>query len=448
MAQASLAKRLQEFIGTKGIVLARKRLLVAVSGGLDSMALVTLLQQMQVNFAIAHCNFQLRGVASDADEELVATTANKLGVSFFATRFETKEYAHEQGMGIQLAARKLRYDWLEQIRNQKKYDYIVTAHHLNDNVETIVNNFIKGTGLRGLRGMQVLKGKLFRPLLFATRQEIETYQIANTIVYREDESNAEDVYTRNKIRHHLIPLFEEINPGFSRRISEQSKVFADLEILHSKIIAQQQKQLFLKRGDDVYIPILLLKKVATNRTALFEYLKNYDFNATQVDSILLSLDSISGKQFFSSKARIIKDRQFLILTKNGAKKFTSILLEATDSSCLTTTGELQFETNSKEYFTIKKEKKYATVDSSLLEFPLVLRLWKSGDYFYPFGMQRKKKKLSKYFKDEKIRVDEKEKIWVLESNKKIVWVVGHRMDDRFRVTEKTVQVVQFHFIER
>ena len=425
--------------------LSRKHTLLAVSGGMDSVVMVELFHQLGLKFGIAHCNFQLRGEESDGDEALVKSLANKYKVPFYSIRFETAAYVKSKNVSTQVAARELRYEWFEQIRTEHKFDYIATAHHLNDNIETVLHNFIKGTGIKGLRGMLVRREKLIRPLLSLSQEEIKGFQQEYKLDYREDSSNASDKYTRNKIRHNLVPLIEEINPGFEAGFADRLKVFSDLEALYQNKWIRTEKQLFEKRGGDIYIPIRKLKKLSDKRSILFEYLQPQGFTISQVDDILAGLDGESGKKFLSETTRVIKDRLFLIVTQNGGNDFTAVMIGKDDKEVVLPDATISISNAEAAKNKIKKEKAYAYLDIDKLEFPLILRQWKKGDYFYPFGMAHKKKKLSKYFKDQKISINEKEKIWILESNKKIAWVVGERIDERFRLTDKTKQVMVLHY---
>jgi tRNA(Ile)-lysidine synthase len=427
------------------INLSRRRTLLAVSGGMDSVVMVEVFHQLGFQFGIAHCNFQLRGEESEGDEALVKNLAHKYKAPFFHTRFDTKAYTENKNVSIQVAARTLRYEWFEQLRSENKYDYIATAHHLNDNIETVLHNFIKGTGIKGLRGMLVRRDKLIRPMLSLSQDEIREFQETHKLDYREDSSNASDKYTRNNIRHNLVPLIEEINPGFEAGFADRLKVFSDLEMLYQDKLLKTEKQLFEKRGGDIYIPIRKLKKLSDKRSILFEYLQPQGFTISQVDDILAALDSESGRQFLSENTRVIKDRAFLIVTQKGQTDFTAVLIQKDDKEVVLANATLNISQDEAAKFKIKKEKTYAYLDLEKLEFPLMLRLWKKGDYFYPFGMAHKKKKVGKYFKDQKIPINEKEKIWILESGRKIAWIVGERIDERFRVTDGTKQVLVLHY---
>ncbi|MCX6199833.1 MAG: tRNA lysidine(34) synthetase TilS [Bacteroidetes bacterium] len=436
----SLSEKFIEFNTSKRLANRKKKTLLAVSGGIDSVVMCDLFREVKFPFAIAHCDFQLRGKESDADEKFVLDLAKKYSVEFFVKKFDTKNYAEEKNISIQQAARELRYTWFEELRKEKEFNLLATAHHLNDNIETIFFNLTKGTGIKGLRGIPIRNGNIIRPLLFASREEIENYQQENKLEFREDSSNADDKYTRNKIRHQIIPLLKEINPSLENTFAEKIELYTQLEMMYEKQIKKSAALLFLPLGNDIYIPILKLKKTQNAHNVLYEYLKDFDFNAEQVEDILAAVDVDAGKQFLSSSARIIKDRRFFILTKLADKdssvqfihgeekevKFKDKLLVITPTTAVKITAD----------------KNSAFLDKTKLEFPLILRPWKAGDYFYPFGMKLKKKKLKKFFTDEKIPLNEKENIFVLESNKKIVWVVGYRTDERFKITAVTKDVLQ------
>jgi tRNA(Ile)-lysidine synthase len=433
--------KIQKLLSEYHIDLTKHRILLAVSGGMDSVVLVELMHRLGIDFGIAHCNFQLRGQESSDDESFVRMLAERYQTPFFSVRFDTAEYVATHKVSIQVAARELRYKWLEEIRQSNKYSYLATAHHLNDNIETVLMNFIKGTGIRGLRGMQVRNGHLIRPMLSLSRAEIETYQKDMGLIFREDSSNASDKYTRNKIRHHLIPQIIDINPGFESGFADRLKVLGDIEHLYDTKIRKINKQLFEKREGDTYIPIRLLRKLPSRRSILFEYLQPLGFNAQQIDDILMTLTAESGRQFLSPQARIIKDRRFLIVTPLAIGSFTSLYIYKDDTEVKLNDSKIDITIKDNKDLTIRKEKAYAYLDLSKLEFPLMIRQWRKGDYFYPFGMKLKKKKVSKYFKDQKVPLHEKNKIWILESGQKIVWIVGERIDERYRVTESSTQVL-------
>ena len=440
--EKDLLQKFTEFNRLKHLASRKKNCLLTVSGGIDSTIMCELFCRAGFPFAIAHCNFNLRGKESDGDEQLVRTLAAKYKVDVFVQSFPTKQYAEEKNLSIQLAARELRYAWFEELRKQHQFALIATAHHLNDNIETIIYNLIKGTGIRGLRGIPVKHGHIIRPMLFAARQEIEAFQKEHQIAYREDSSNADDKYTRNKIRHLLIPFMKEINPALEKTFATKIDLFTELEELYEKQVSKPVKGLFLERKNEICIPIAKLKKTKNARTVLFEYLKNYGFNTEQVGDILACLDGLTGKQFVTAQARLIKDRRFLILSKIEQQDFTTALIHQNDTRVLLGANHLKLTVLKNDDVKISPDKNMAFLDLSKLEFPLVARHWKQGDYFYPFGMKLKKKKLKKFFTDQKVTLNEKETIWVIESNKKIVWVAGHRSDERFKVQQNTEEVLR------
>jgi tRNA(Ile)-lysidine synthase len=440
------------FFEQQRIIFSKKRFLLAVSGGLDSMVLVDFFVSNNFCFEIAHCNFQLRGDEADGDQKLVSEEAQRRGVKFHTINFETGKFATERKIGIQEAARELRYNWLEEIRVENKLDYIVTAHHADDQIETILFNFIRGTGIRGLRGILGKRDKIIRPLLAISKKELMQISQEKNISFREDSSNLATKYSRNKIRKELIPLIESINPAFSDTIQAQQQIYEQLEIVYNQTIEKQKAKLFLKVSEDEYrIPILLLKKSPISSSFLFEFLSDFGFNKSQVDDIVQSLASpTSGKQFLSENYRLIKDRMFLILTKSNSKSATtySIDITAEEGSLQFDNHELKWSKMMRENISINPAKNFCYLDTKELGNALTLRHWSKGDYFYPFGMKLKKKKVSKYFKDQKIAINDKEKIWILQSDKRIAWVLKNRSDERFRVSDKTEKVLVLEFIER
>lgn len=436
-----------EFNRSKRLAGAKKCTLLAVSGGMDSVVMLDLFSKAEFPCAVLHCNFQLRGEEANADEAFVYELTQQYKMRLYTERFNTKAYAEEFKVSIQIAARELRYKWFEQARIEERMDLVATAHHLNDNIETILYNFTKGTGLRGLRGIPARQGNIIRPLLFATREEIAQYCKENNLRYREDSSNAEDKYTRNKIRHHVIPLLKEINPSLEKTIGEKIEVLNEIEKLYEARQKKVTKQLFLVRGSDVYIPLLKLKKTPHASSILYEYLKDFGFTSSQVDDMLSVIDEPAGKQFITDKARVIKDRRFFILTQLPEQDVTVKMIEKGDAVVKLGNGELKIEdcelTRASDIGHPSSDSEL--IDKSKLEFPLLLRKWKAGDYFYPIGMGMKKKKVKKFLTDLKVPLHEKEKVLVLESNQKIVWVVGYRLDERFKVTPSSAGIAKVSF---
>ena len=420
----------------------KKRILLAVSGGLDSVVLCALFKQAGYAFAIAHCNFKLRDAESDADAAFVQKLAADYQVKFYGKEFSTKEYTEVHNCSIQVAARELRYAWFEELRAAEKFDFIATAHHLNDNIETVLFNLAKGTGIKGLRGMSPKHGKLIRPLLFASREEIEGFAKQHNLTWREDSSNAEDKYSRNYIRHNIVPMFKELNPAFETSFANNLTIFSELEKQFDAHFRKLSKTLFFQRHRDVYIAIEALKKLTDRRTILFTYLQPFGFTPSQVDDILSGLNNSPGRQFFTTDARLIQDRRFLILTKGNASEASKYFIEQDTNEMLTSDFLLKQSKQENIGTAIEKSPLFAMIDAAKITYPLVLRRWKAGDYFYPIGMKNKKKKLKKFLTDIKLPLHEKEKVWVVESDKRIVWIVGQRLDERFKISEQTKQLVR------
>ena len=418
--------------------------LLAVSGGIDSMVMAELFHRSKISFAVCHCNFGLRGAESDADERLVADWAADRNVPFHSVRFDTKQRSEEWKKGTQETARILRYEWFDILRMEHKYAAIATAHHANDNAETLLINLFKGTGIAGLHGIQERNGFIIRPLLFAAREEIAAYAAENNISYREDASNASDDYLRNAVRHHIVPAVDKLFPDVIERLNESITRFGQAELLYDKAIEQYKKKLLDKRGNDIYIPILKLQHVNPLGTICYELFKPYGFSSQQVEQVLKLLDSESGKYVGSESHKVIRNRNFLIITSNTSSNADHIVVEGYPCTIQTEHGKFHFSLDKKPS-TIPSAATVACIDANFLTLPLTLRKWKTGDYFYPLGMGMKKKKLSKFFIDQKIPLHEKERVWVLECNKRIVWVAGMRLDDRFKIRKDTEEIVRIEF---
>lgn len=434
----------------------KEKTLLAVSGGVDSVVMCEIFDKLNIAFGIAHCNFQLRGEDSDGDAVFVEELAQKYAVPFFSTNFDTEKTAKEMGISIQMAARQLRYDWLEKMRKKNGFHAIATAHHKNDLVETVLFNLTKGTGIAGLHGIPARNGHIIRPLLCLSREELEEFYQAHKLTHREDASNAATKYSRNKIRHLVVPTLKELNPNLEQTFTENCERFSDTEALYKYAVEQQKKKLFEQRGNDFFIPILKLQRqTIAPKTVLWEALKDWGFTASQVDDIMNALDGPPGKMFYSASHRLLKDRRFLIiseivseLNQNEPTLFViDITIEAEDRKILLTDNQkLHIQTSKIDNYSIENNPKVASLDFDKLAFPLKLRHWRAGDYFYPIGLTKKngkvgKKKLKKYFADQKISIRKKEQMWVLQDNKdRIVWLLGERLDDRFKVDDDTKKV--------
>lgn len=420
--------------------LNKSKLLIAISGGIDSIVLAHLCKNLKLNFSLAHCNFNLRQEESNKDEDFLLELAEELNVEIFIQNFDTETYAKENKRSIQMAARELRYDWFAELAQQLQFDYILTAHHADDNLETFLINFTRGTGLNGLTGIPVINDNIVRPLLPFSRAQIEVYAQSEKIAWREDTSNTSRKYLRNKLRHEVVPILKEINPQLLNSFQSTITNLNDTaDIVEESLNAVAKRAIVNVDKSRITYKISEFKKVNNPKAYLFEMFKDYGF--TEWNDIVHLLDSESGKQALSNSHRLIKHREYLILTDlyNSERSEASLSIEETDKLIETPIGQLIFKTV-EDVSTISKNTIY--VDKDKLKFPIELRLWESEDCFFPIGMNGKKKKISKYLKDEKLSLVEKENTWVLTSNNEITWVVGKRVDERFKVTEKTKEILK------
>ncbi len=414
------------------------KILLAVSGGKDSMAMLHFFKASNLNFWVAHCNFNLRGADSDADEQLVKTICKKNNIPFFTTSFNTTEFAEKNKISIQMAARELRYKWFEEVRQTENLDYLATAHHKNDVAETMIINLVKGTGLSGLHGISEKSGKIIRPLLNFTREQIEAYVAENNIEYREDKSNSNNKYTRNSVRLDVIPLLEKINPNLIESLNQTASYIADSESILAEKIQEEFKKCAKKKDERILFDINGLKTLKQLNTYLYYFLNDYGFNGTDVQNIIDSFEEQSGKIFLSKTHQILKNRDELILSAIGLESNEEIIINTVDE--FNDYGFLvEFYPNDNT-LKINKSNQYAYLDANKIEFPLVLRNWAAGDAFQPLGMKGKKK-LSDFFIDNKVDVLTKNKTRVLTQNNTIIWVVGYRIDDTFKITQNTQKVI-------
>lgn len=419
--------------------LLESKLLVAVSGGLDSMVLLDLLHKLNFQITVAHCNFKLRGEESNEDENFVKLQAEKYQIPVFINQFDTETYAAMHKKSIQVAARELRYQWFNELALQQGYDYILTAHHLDDQVETFLINFTRGTGLEGLTGINEVNGIVVRPLLPFSKEELTTFAIHNAIAWREDSSNASDKYVRNRLRHQVIPILKELNPNFLDSFKHTILHLQDAESVNRNTSIFYFNKIVLEKENQLVINILELKKTPNYLFHLYQWLKDFGFKAW--DDITDLLEAQSGKQIFSSTHILLKNRNELIVKKKelaNSEVYTSSTLDSSVNFPLKLTlcNLSNLDTS---------DKNTIFVDADLLQFPLIVRKWQEGDYFYPSGMNGKKK-LSKYFKDEKLSLFDKNEIWILESANKIVWIIGHRADERFKVKTNTKTSIKITYI--
>ena len=422
-------------------------LLLAVSGGVDSAVLCELCSKCGYAFTIAHCNFQLRGNESERDEEFVKSLGKKYSVEVFVKKMETEKYAAEKKISIQVAARELRYDWFHELLASKRLNWIVTAHHLDDNIETLLMNFFRGTVISGMRGMLPKTGKLIRPLLFARKEALLQFAKENQLSWVEDSSNQSDKYSRNYLRHQLIPVIEKLYPSVIENLGNNIERFRELEKFHQDAVEIHLKKLVEVKGEEVQVPILKLKKMASVKTIIYELIGPYGFGPAAVEEVFHLLESESGKYLLSSTHRILKNRNWLIISSRSPEKQEQVVVESGEDSIRFQNGELLFKKKVASNIELVANNGKALIDEEKISFPLLLRKWKPGDYFYPLGMT-KKKKLARFFIDQKLSLPQKEKTWVIEMNKKIIWVVGLRIDDRFKVTNKTKNVLEITFDQK
>lgn len=423
--------------------LLNAKVLLAVSGGIDSVVLCELSKQVGLNFSISHCNFGLRGEESERDEAFVRDLGDKYGVDVFIKKFDTPAYAEKNTLSIQEAARELRYNWFEEIRKEKEFAFTLLAHHANDNIETLLMNFFRGTGLEGLSGMPEEKKEAhcLRPMLALKRKDIEAFAKEHNLEWVEDSSNASNKYTRNFFRNEVIPLIQKVYPQAEENLLNNIKRFKQTAALYNEAVEGLKKKVCEIKGEEVHLSVLKLMKYK-NSALIYEIIKDYGFNDKAVDEVIKLADADSGKYIANDKYRIIRHRKWFIISPIATTAQTFVIDKENE---LLAFGNQQLELKRIpiEKFTLNKSELIAQLDAKEIEFPLVLRKWKTGDYFYPLGM-RKKKKVSRFFIDQKLSKTNKEKVWVLESHKKIVWIVGYRIDDRFKVTDTTKEVLQLN----
>ena len=440
----TLQQRLQSFLQQHPQV-QNQPWLLAVSGGLDSVVLAHICHIQNIRFAIAHCNFNLRGEESLRDKAFVAALAQQLQIPFFVKEFDTNAYIAQTGKSVQVAARELRYQWFNEIANQHSYKFIATAHHADDNAETVLMHLFRGSGIKGLRGMLPVQGNIIRPLLHASQESIAAYAKEHQLQWVEDSSNATDKYTRNYLRHHIFPMLQQAIPHSHTGFETSIGLLSETEMLYNEAIAGHVKKLVETKGAERHIPVLKLAKLPAAKTILYEIISGFCFTASQLDDAFHLLKAESGKYIASPTHRLIRNRAWLIIAPLPASEAEHILVEKGTIETVFREGTLQFKWLKGENISLPDDANKALLNAADIHFPLLLRPWRQGDYFYPLGMQ-KKKKLSKFFIDRKLSKTDKEKVWVVESRKKILWVIGQRIDDRFKVEASIKEVMQIQFL--
>lgn len=434
----SISKVVQ-YIEENQLLIDNSKVIVGVSGGADSVALLDILYSLKYECIVAHCNFHLRGEESNRDAFFVEELCAKYNLKYERIDFDTEAYAELNSISIEMAARDLRYNWFEQLRVIHLADRIAVAHHKDDSTETILLNLIRGTGIRGLTGINGQNEYIIRPLLCLNRSEILDYLGERKLSYVDDSTNSEDLYTRNKIRLNVIPLLETINPSVKESINRTAEHLRQVETIYNFYIAQVRNDIL----KDDSIDIKKLIQYIEPEAILYELLAPYKFNSATVRQIFESLISQPGKIFYSDTYKLIRDRDYFILKKKENLSVDSFTIHQNDST-ITYPISMKIDTITySEDFAIEKDKNILYVDKSKISYPLTIRRWKQGDWFVPFGMKGKKK-LSDYFSDQKYSIFEKEEAWLLCSGNDIVWIIGERSDNRFKVESTTSEIIKIH----
>ena len=439
------------YINRCGIIAEGDRLILAISGGIDSMVLADLLLKTKADFVVAHCNFHLRGEESDGDEKFVRDFAEKHGIHCFVKHFETENYAEENGISIEMAARDLRYAWFEELRQQLGYDKIAVAHHADDQAETFFINLLRGAGLRGLKGMLPQNGVIIRPLLWASREQIRQYTVENQILWREDHTNTENVYLRNKIRNQLLPVFDELHPEARQGLYKSLEHLSSENELYRDLLNEKLAQIVERDGGVQRLPFSELQfdsvgpstgsgTFAFSFQLLFEWLRQYNFNTDQCRFIYEAIGTGVGNKYYSPTHQLVIGRDELQLSEIKPVDDEEIQIEIGEEEIISPI-HLRFSRFEKNAdFVIDKSPNVALLDADKIQFPLTLRHWRHGDRFHPLGMNGSKL-LSDFFVDHKFTELQKKNVFLLVSaENQILWVVGHRIDDRFKVKNETREV--------
>ena len=434
-----MLNRFLSFIKKHALNSEGNKWLLAVSGGMDSMVLLNLCYQAGFNISVAHFNFNLRGEESDADAQFVKDTCYKLKIPYFERHFGTKEYASEHGISTQMAARDLRYAWFNEVLSEQNLDQLAVAHHAQDNLETVLLNLARGTSISGLRGMLPKSGNIVRPLLSFERSEIENFAKQENIEWREDSSNASDNYKRNYLRHQVIPAFTELNTGFYSTFQNTLEKNLEVErVFQEKVNALKP---YIEEVENGYrFSKDQIVQSGIGALQLSELLKPFGLNYEQSKELLVALEGISGKIFASISHQFLVDREYVFISEHQTKEFDPFLIEE---------GQEQFTLSEQNYrierlnsnSEIDRNSSNAFLDFNKLTFPLRIRAWEEGDYFFPLGMKGKKK-LSDFMIDQKIPLNLKDQIRVLTSDENIVWVIGYRIDDRYKTNDLTKEILR------
>jgi len=444
----SLAIQFKEFVEKHQLFTTNDKLLLAFSGGIDSVVLAHLLLNNNYRFELAHCNFQLRGDESNQDEQFAYHFANQNQLIIHCQKFDTKLYAQHNNITIQEAARILRYQYFDNIATQHKCSFILTAHHLDDNIETVFLNIIRGTGLKGLCGIPIQNQQVVRPLLFATREQIKQYALKHSLSWREDSSNQTDKYTRNYLRHHVLPKLQEIQPDIHNILNKNIQNFTTSYQLLEELVNEKMQSFVHKNEQTLSILIDDLKKISQAKLLLYHYLQPYGFNLSQIEQILYK-NHQNGKYFTTNqyKAYIYKPYLNIIKSHNSDTQQPYYIIEKNTKEVLEPIHLILNQYAFNKNIEIPNCKHIALIDFARLSFPLYIRKWEKGDFFYPLGMNQRKK-ISDFLIDQKIPIYEKENVWILENKGEIVWIIGYRIDDRYKVTSETQYILNIEWIEK
>jgi tRNA(Ile)-lysidine synthase len=433
------------FINKKQLFSPDQKILLAVSGGMDSVVMCDLFSKAKLNFGIAHCNFGLRGEESNEDENFAKKLTIKYKVPFYVTTFQTSDFAEQEKISTQMAARTLRYEWFEKIRQQHGYNFVATAHHQNDVLETVFLNLTKGTGIAGLHGIKIKNGNIIRPIWFAEKEKIFDYVVENQIIWREDSSNESNKYQRNLLRNEVVPLLKQINPNLEQTILQTvERINAVEEIFHEEI-ELLRKQITWTDGQAIYLNYGAIQKVSQPIVKLHELLKIYNFSYSQTQEIIGVLDKEAGKTFLSPTHTLVKDRTELVIMARNLEEFGSKEIQKGQDSLEAQGGKFQIKVFEKPAnYEVPTYKKVACLDADALKYPLQVRKWKLGDWFCPLGMNSKKL-ISDFLTNVKIPLNLKKEVLLITSNGSVVWVVGQRIDNRYKVTEKTTNICEIQW---
>lgn len=431
--------KLKQHITLQFPFLEGKKILIAVSGGLDSVVLTELFHSLNYNISLAHCNFNLRALESDKDEAFVKNLGDRLQLKTYTTKFDTNKYASINKISTQIAARELRYQWFQELTIEHQFDYVLTAHHADDNLETFLINLSRGTGLEGFTGIPPINKNIVRPLLIFSREDIEEYASTNKIAWREDESNATTKYIRNKIRHQVVPVLKEINPTLLNSFQKTTdNLKGSQQIINDALSEVKKKVLITEKNEALKFDVSEILSLSNPKAYLFELLKPYHFTAWNDVTNLLT--SQSGKQVFSKTHRLLKDRDVFFLTKRTQNKEPLTYTIQKNTKEITIPVSLRFEITNPIN---NKDNAAIYLDLDTVSFPLTIRKWKEGDSFFPTGMEGRKK-LSKFFKDEKYSLIDKENTWLLCSDDQITWIIDKRQDRRFSASKNTISALKIN----